>query len=213
MIGRFGSDLPGIKEPMEALTQYESMNTKHQSPRRSSVWAWDLPFLVNSVPSPVAHRGPWNVTAGGPAPDFSLESTDGGTVRLADFAGKPTVVVLARTMRTGVICPYSTIGMAELRTMTDEYEARGVQLAVVVPATLEIAQEMVEEWALPYPLLADPGLELFDAYELGYLAGVNMHGWAVLDAELRVQFLWRSIEHLESFRVPAPAELLDIAAS
>src|SRR5262249_29202333 len=142
MVGRFGSDLPGIKEPMNTLAQHESMNTKHQSPRRSSTWAWDLPFLVNGVPSPILHRGPWQVTVGAPAPDFRLESTDGGVVSLDDFRGKPTVLILARAMRTGVLCPYSTIGMSDLRTMTDEYEARGVQIAVVVPANIAMAKEM-----------------------------------------------------------------------
>ncbi len=58
---------------------------------------------------------------GSAAPDFAVTEVDGTTARLADFAGKPLLVVFMCNH-----CPYVKHVRAELSQLTTEYLAKGV---------------------------------------------------------------------------------------
>jgi peroxiredoxin len=61
------------------------------------------------------------VALGSPAPDFALPDTDGETVRLGDFAGKPLLVIFMCNH-----CPYVKHVANRLALMTADMMRRGV---------------------------------------------------------------------------------------
>src|SRR5262245_47987971 len=140
-------ELPSIDFdfPPEALASTnltEILSIKNQAPRMSATAAWNLAELAHAVPCATTPRRASRVGPGDPAPDFSLESTAGGTVSLGDLRGQPTVLVLARAMRTGGFCPISTGTMDDLRTSHDAYREAGVHLVVVAATNVDEARGM-----------------------------------------------------------------------
>jgi len=63
---------------------------------------------------------------GTPAPDFSLPDTDGKTISLKDFAGKPLLVVFICNH-----CPYVVHIRKELAIMTKEFAVKGVGVVAI----------------------------------------------------------------------------------
>jgi peroxiredoxin len=61
------------------------------------------------------------VQLGTPAPDFALPDTDGRTVRLRDFAGKPLLVIFLCNH-----CPYVKHVANDLAQVAAKYMAKGV---------------------------------------------------------------------------------------
>jgi peroxiredoxin len=210
-------ELPTIEFdfPPEALASTnltEILSIKNQAPRMSATAAWNLAELAHAVPCATTPRRAKRIGPGDPAPEFSLESTDGGTLSLDDLRGRATVLVLARAMRTGGFCPISTGTMDDLRTTHDAYREADVRLVVVAATNVDEARGMVEGWSLPYPLYANPDFSLFEAYDVGYL-GPPLHGWIVIDADGIVQYVYRTIDHADQLAVPTPLELLERAKS
>jgi peroxiredoxin len=60
------------------------------------------------------------------APGFALPDTEGNTVRLEDFAGKPLVVMFICNH-----CPFVKHVAGQLKAIGDEYGARGVGLVAI----------------------------------------------------------------------------------
>jgi peroxiredoxin len=102
--------------------------------------------------------------------------------------------------------------MDELRrTQYSACKERNIGLVVVVPTTLEEAQNMVDSWALPYPLYADPDCTVFEEFDCGYM-GPPLHGWIVLDEDCVVRYVFRTVETLElPLPMPSMAELVERA--
>ena len=61
------------------------------------------------------------LTPGAKAPEFSLRNVDGKTVNLADFSGKPVVIIFMCNH-----CPYVKPKMDEIASLQDEYGKKGV---------------------------------------------------------------------------------------
>ncbi|KAA5542216.1 thioredoxin family protein [Roseiconus nitratireducens] len=61
------------------------------------------------------------------APDFSLTDTDGNTVTLADFAGKKALLVMFICNH----CPYVKHVADQLKSLTDDYLAKGVAVVAI----------------------------------------------------------------------------------
>jgi peroxiredoxin len=105
---------------------------------------------------------------GTPAPDFSLVNVDGRTVSLADFRGKPALVVIFLCNH----CPFVKHLADELAAFASEYIAKGV--GVVGISSNDVAnypadspEQMVAEaeargYAFPY--LYDETQEVAKAY-------------------------------------------------
>lgn len=78
------------------------------------------------------------VEVGKPAPDFSLETQDGKTVRLSDFKGKVVVLKLATTW-----CPSCAQMSKELAAIGDFLKERDV---VLVEVFLQDSPEMITRY-------------------------------------------------------------------
>jgi peroxiredoxin Q/BCP len=97
---------------------------------------------------------------GDPAPDFTLESDDGSTVRLSGLRGRPVVLYFyARDDTPG--CTKQACGF---RDAYGEYEQRGVVVLGVSPDDVESHAKFKSKYGLPFTLLADPEHEVAELY-------------------------------------------------
>lgn len=90
--------------------------------------------------------------AGDRAPDFALQDENGATVRLSDFAGKSAVVLMFYPADE---TPGCTRQMCAARDDYDQYQAAGITVFGVNPATAEKHKRFVEKHGLRTPLLVD----------------------------------------------------------
>jgi peroxiredoxin len=98
--------------------------------------------------------------AGNLAPDFTLETLDGKTVRLSDYRGKTILLNFWATW-----CPPCR---SEMPDMQKFYEDEDVEiLAVNLPqqeASMEDVKSFVEEYGLTFPVLLDQNLQVATDY-------------------------------------------------
>lgn len=101
---------------------------------------------------------------GHPAPDFSLKSLDGKTVRLSDLRGKK--VVLINFWATW--CPPCRFEMPTMQQIYSEYKGKGFEILAIniePDATKEI-REFMKELRLSFPVLLDPEMKVARKYRV-----------------------------------------------
>ncbi len=101
------------------------------------------------------------LTVGDPAPDFTLQASDGNTYHLADFKGRQAVVVawFPRAFTSG--CTVECKSLAENGDLIRKYDV-SYFMASVDP--LDKNREFAESTEADFPLLSDPSKEVADAY-------------------------------------------------
>ncbi|MEZ5101889.1 MAG: peroxiredoxin [Thermoleophilia bacterium] len=100
------------------------------------------------------------VTEGQPAPEFELGTDDGGTIRLADLRGRSVVLFFYPRDDT----PGCTREACGFRDAFAEFERRGAALLGVSPDDEASHARFRAKHGLPFPLLADPGGAVAQAY-------------------------------------------------
>lgn len=97
---------------------------------------------------------------GKPAPDFSLQTLDGRTVRLSDLKGKVVFVNLWATW-----CPPCREEMPSMVRLYNFMRTRGVEiLAVSEDTDREALRKFVERNAVTFPVLLDEGKRVYNLY-------------------------------------------------
>jgi thioredoxin-dependent peroxiredoxin len=98
---------------------------------------------------------------GDPAPDFSLQGTDGKTYKLSDFKGKKTVVL---AWFPKAFTPGCTAECKSLRA--NGADLRKYDVAYFTASCDDVAtnKKFAESLGLDYPILSDPTLETAKAY-------------------------------------------------
>jgi peroxiredoxin len=116
------------------------------------------------------------VVAGGFAPDFTLETKDGGTLTLSQFRGKKEVVLV---FYRGHWCPYCTEQLTKLKTLLDQNRKANVELialAIDTRAQLQLMADKISADGVKPELtfVSDPGHRVIDRYGL---LNPNGQGW------------------------------------
>lgn len=114
---------------------------------------------------------------GATAPAFTAQDQKGRTVRLADYAGKSTVVLYFYPKDD---TPGCTKEACSLRDGFDRIIAAGAVILGVSADDVTSHAAFSEKYHLPFPILADPGHVIIDAY------GVRM---PVMGVAKRVTFI------------------------
>ena len=94
------------------------------------------------------------------APAFTLESSDGGKVKLADFAGK--IVVLYFYPRDNT--PGCTMQAENFRDAIPALKKLGVVVLGVSKDSIESHCKFRDKYKLSFPLLSDPDGKVLEAY-------------------------------------------------
>jgi peroxiredoxin Q/BCP len=100
------------------------------------------------------------VGIGESAPEFELESSAGGTVRLSSLRGHPVVLYFyPRAMTPG--CTVETKGFRDIHPAL---AGKGVTVLGMSVDDLAAQKEFAEKCSIPFPLLADPTKATTKAY-------------------------------------------------
>src|SRR5580693_5898653 len=97
---------------------------------------------------------------GDPAPDFSLEGSDGQTYRLKDLAGQPVVLAWFPKAFTGG-CTAECKSLASMSGAVRGLHARHFAASVDTP---EKNAAFAESLGIDYPILSDPTKDVAKAY-------------------------------------------------
>jgi len=100
------------------------------------------------------------LSEGDAAPDFTLTSDSGETVRLADLRGKPVVLYFYPKDDT----PGCTRQACDIRDAWGEFERAGAVVLGVSPDGEASHAKFKAKYALPFPLLADTDHTVSEAY-------------------------------------------------
>ena len=98
--------------------------------------------------------------AGDKAPAFSLPSDTGETIALKDLKGKPVVLYFYPKDDTSGC----TVEACEFRDSWKEVKQTGAVLLGVSPDGVDSHQKFKKKFSLPFPLLADEGHAVAEAY-------------------------------------------------
>ncbi len=100
------------------------------------------------------------VAEGEAAPDFTLTSDSGEAVTLSSFRGRPTILLFYPKDDT----PGCTVQACGIRDSWGEFERRGAVVLGVSPDGVSSHVRFKQKYGLPFPLLADTGHEVAEAY-------------------------------------------------
>ncbi|MCI0436314.1 MAG: thioredoxin-dependent thiol peroxidase [Gemmatimonadetes bacterium] len=100
------------------------------------------------------------LSSGDPAPDFTLENQDGEAIRLADYRGRRVVLYFYPKDDTSG-CTAQARG---IRDRIAEFDARDAVVLGVSPDSVASHRKFADKYDLPFPLLADVGHTVADAY-------------------------------------------------
>jgi peroxiredoxin len=122
--------------------------------------------------------GAGSLPVGQPAPDFTLRSLDGETVRLDDLRGRPVLIEFWATW-----CPPCRMAMPHIQQMHDRYAGRGLQ---VLALSTDYDPGEVRDWlrrnGVSLPVLMCDGQT-----QMSYRAG-SIPRTYLLDGEGTVRF-------------------------
>ena len=108
--------------------------------------------------------------AGHKAPGFSLPADTGETIALKDLKGKPVVLYFyPKDDTTGC-----TVEACEFRDSWREVKKSGAVVLGVSPDSVKSHQKFKTKYSLPFPLLADEGHAVAEAY--GVWGEKSMYG-------------------------------------
>jgi thioredoxin-dependent peroxiredoxin len=131
-----------------------------------------------------------DLAVGDPAPDFTLEATDGKTYHLADFAGKQTVVLawFPRAYTSG--CTIECKSLAEHGDLIEQYDVTYF-MASVDP--LDKNKGFAEEQHADFPLLSDPTKATAKAYGVLNVMGIASRQTFFIGADGKVLAIDRNV--------------------
>ncbi len=100
------------------------------------------------------------IAANTTAPDFDLKDDAGVSRRLSDFRGKPVILYFYPADDT----PGCTKEACNFRDDYSQYQKAAVTILGVSPDTVKSHAKFKQKYQLPFPLLADEGHKVCDAY-------------------------------------------------
>ena len=117
------------------------------------------------------------IEEGQSAPDFALHADDGKTIHLSGLRGKPVVLYFYPKDDT----PGCTKEACAFRDRNSELTAHGAAVLGISPDDVASHGKFRDKYSLNFPLLADPGHQVADAY--GAWREKNMYGKKVMGIE------------------------------
>lgn len=114
------------------------------------------------------------------APDFTLPTTDGGTVTLSALRGKPVIIYF----NEGAGCASCTQQMAKIEK-NPGFAAAGITVLPIVMNTAEQILLDMEMFGVTTPYLLDDGTvsAAYDVLDKGMHEGLPGHGFVLIDAQ------------------------------
>lgn len=134
------------------------------------------------------------------APEWSLPTDGGRKVALKDYRGKPVLVIFY----LGYGCLHCVEQLQAFAPKTDEFRKAGIEVVAISSDSQEDLAKSIEKYGkdggFPFPLAADPKLEVFKKYRcFDDFEKLTMHGTFLIDGDGMVR--WQDISY-EPFMNP-----------
>ncbi len=163
---------------------------------------WRIPL---TIASDVGHRpaleslGPFRWLPSEAEP-WSLADKDGHSHSLADYRGRPVVVIFY----LGFGCLHCVEQLKAFAPKAEEFEKQGIRVVAISTESREALDIALKNYSkdqtFAFPLLADPELNVFKAYRaFDDFENQPLHGTFLIDAEGKVR--WHDISY-EPFMDP-----------
>ncbi len=133
-----------------------------------------------------------------PAPSWELEDTTGRRFRLAQYRGKPVIVIFY----LGFGCLHCAEQLKAFAPMAEEFRKKGIELIAISTDNREDLKKSIDDYpgGMPFPLVSDARLDVFRAYRVyDDFEQTPLHGTFVIDASGNVR--WQDISY-EPFMDP-----------
>ena len=127
-----------------------------------------------------------------PAPDWILPDSDGKQHTLRDFRQRPVIVVFY----LGYGCLHCAEQLQALAPKAIEFAAQGISIVAISTDNVEDLHRSHEsyEGLFPFPLVADPKMEIFKSYRVyDDFEDTPLHGTFLIDASGRIR--WQDISY------------------
>ncbi len=121
------------------------------------------------------------IQAGQPAPDFHLTDVSGTVHTLADYRGKPLLLMLYRSPD----CALCSLRLYQMGLVYPRLHTQGLAMLAVFEAEVPTVQKLTRRHALPFPLVADPLKRMFAQYDV-------RASWWGLRGTLRLGDVWQA---------------------
>jgi peroxiredoxin len=124
----------------------------------------------------LSHAASTAPSVGDIAPDFSLQSLTGETVRLSELTAKSPVVLLVLRGYPGYQCPLCQRQVRDFAAKAQEFAQAGVAVVMIYPGPMDTVDQRAKEFlageTLPDPMrmLLDPDYTFTNAYGLRWNA-------------------------------------------
>ncbi|MCA9098605.1 MAG: peroxiredoxin family protein, partial [Planctomycetaceae bacterium] len=127
-----------------------------------------------------------------PAVTWSLTSSSDQTVSLEQYRGKPVIVIFY----LGAGCLHCVEQLKQFASKHDEFTAAGLPIVAISSESLDSLKRSIEDFdkekPIPFPLLADPSLEVFRKYRAhDDFENLPLHGTFLIDSQGLVR--WQDI--------------------
>jgi len=151
----------------------------------------------------------WTAAPGDMAPDFTLQTDDGGSLSLSGLRGRKAVLYFYPKADT----PGCTQESMDFNRLRPDFESSGVAIVGVSADPVEAQEKFRAKYGLAFPLASDTGHEMLEAY--GVWAEKSMYGRKfmgivrstfLIGADGRIARVWRNV------KVPGHAEEVLVAA-
>ena len=143
------------------------------------------------------------IGVGDKGPEFTLPGTGGRTYSLAEYRGKPVVLVFY----PGDDTPVCTKEMCSVRDHWSDYQASGAEVVGISTDSVESHEKFSDKYSLPLRLLSDEKGEVRDLYRANSLIpGRTGRAEFVIDPEGRLSY--KKVRPIGLFR-PNDEEVLE----
>jgi peroxiredoxin len=129
------------------------------------------------------------------ADDWRLPDASGREVALADYHGRPVLVIFF----LGFGCVHCVEQLQAFKPVAADFREAGIEIVTIGSDSLaqlaaSLANGAGEDGGYPFPILADPALEAFQQWRChDDFEKVALHGTFLIDADRRIR--WQDIGH------------------
>ena len=130
-----------------------------------------------------------------PAVDWSFTDTTGKKLSLADYKGRPVIIIFY----LGFDCLHCVEQLDAFAPKTEAFRKAGIDLVAISTESQNGLREALKVYRdggdnIPFPIIADESLEVFKAYRVyDDFEQTPLHGTFLVDAEGNVR--WQDISH------------------
>jgi thioredoxin-dependent peroxiredoxin len=129
------------------------------------------------------------VATGDPAPDFTLPGWPEAEYSLADYRGRPVVLVFY----PGDATPVCTTQLTSYNEQLRQFDDLGAQILAISPQGVDSHREWSRERAFQFPLLADTDKAVGEAYGLVGQLGSYRRSVFVVDSDGVLRYVHRAL--------------------